>query len=193
MPSPKVRRGPEGCDVIDNHALMALINAVASNYWWKLPPHVRAWYGVDDMVSECLLRLIWAFPRYRSDRASQSTFIYTAARNQCREICEHYRAQKRTGVMVSVEDQVFLHSPNLTKYRESTTAVEAILAEASDLLLDFLSCIYTGNAEVAKTILDRNRFTLQTEMQRLAKKHSATLNDFVLVLKSPYFYVAATR
>lgn len=132
------------------------------------------------MVNETACHVVKALRKFDTKRGiRRSTFIHIVSVNHCREICERYRAQKRTGVIVEL-------SQNLTSLRHSQSdiaiakaGVECILREASDELRRLLAYGVLGEPGRKPPLTPG----LQREFEHLTGKYRVSFHDFSLVLR----------
>lgn len=159
--------------VLDN---LGIFVRVATKYWHRFPPALRATYGVDDLVSEITVQVFRQRHRYDPKRGARSTFVWCLAENHCRSLQQAFQQQKRQGVILSM-DSVVLGTQCLVHRRgEALGALESVLQDASLELRELLQAFLY--------LQHRPRWpqTARTELKRLLCKHQVSLEQFSLAL-----------
>lgn len=161
-----------------------IIVKLVTRYYRLLPAHVKASYGLDDMVGDVTLQVLRRQHKFSAARSSAtgSTFVWRVAENYCRTLVNrHQWACRRTAGMVPVEDLRNLASQdNQRRIRESRQAVERMIEFASEELREALSDILTVHRATLHQHLRKEQ--LQQEVQLLAKRHRVRGDDFRMVL-----------
>lgn len=175
----------------EKHA--GVIVKLANKYWWKLPPHVRVSYDVEDMISELTVHLLKREVYFQRSRGATSTFAWTVVENFCWVIIKRETWQKRfTNGTVSLDIPRDEQSVEVLdalasldqqqKLRESKKAVEQMIRFASDELREALSDLLTAHHYRLHRYCRREE--LQHEVQKIAKTHNVSIDDFRTVLSS---------
>ena len=134
-----------------------------SLYWWRrLPPAVRCWYDLDDMVAEVQLYVVSNSHRYDPARGKDVTFCWHLADNCCRKILLRYQTQSRGIKVVRLDDgTVEYHSMsvpldedltrvladsagNPMELEQSKLALQDLMIDASSRALDLLAGFLCG-------------------------------------------------
>lgn len=172
---------------------LGIVVKVCSRYWEHLPVSVQSWYGLDDMVNDCVCQVLRALPKYAADKARVSTFVGIVAINHCRQICEMHRVGKRaacTTIPIGEYEWGLVDSYTaFERYLIAKDGVERTLATASDPLRRILSCILDASTSVTrKANVPANVYVapLAEELQCIAVKEHVTFDDFQLVLRYRY-------
>lgn len=165
-------------------------------YWYKrLPPEVKVYYDLEDMVNDVVLHVFRMRHKYDDSRGKDSTWVWHTADNKCKSILSHHRTRQYSACdTVKIEDNVpntdtslstRLTAPDTMEQREALNAVEKVIEASSDAARDLLEQIFSCAPEEGlslKISLD----CIQTsevahELRWLAARCSATLQDFITV------------
>lgn len=162
---------------------LGIVGKVVCQFWHKLPPAVRTWYDIDDMVSDCVIQVLRVKSKYSPSRGCVSTFIYTVARNHCKQIIESHMQHKRQAVLLYLDADVMFHNllPARTALPDqrmrAKETFELLLSRGSDDLRQTLSLIMEGKA-VSRTHIA----ALAPEVKRIVHQNCISINDVVFCL-----------
>jgi len=162
---------------------LGLIAKIAWRYWQQLPPEVRGYTDLDDMIGEIVVQVFEKQHRYRKSRGAMTTFVHTVATNHCRSKLYRLRYIKkcRTIGTQSLSDEVLIATLGRSDlgiaWLRAKEPVERILADASP-----------GLRRAFAHFLNYRRFLFSTEdiqeLKDLAKRHHASWSDVRAVLVS---------
>lgn len=134
---------------------LGIIAGRAIKYWPLLPMSVKAYYDVEDMISDCALQVVRASKHFDPTRSKTSTFVWWVANNQCLSTVARYRTAKFSAEVLPIDEFLFSHfsrpDSNIT-LKESLSNVERLLEAAVDStsdLADFLEVLFSGTEVVA--------------------------------------------
>ena len=167
---------PRLSDATDHFGIIAKLSF---RYWKLLPPHVRSFFDVEDMISEVTLQVVIASQKYSPRRGRPSTFVHNVAENHCHTIVGKHKLKKRLATEVIPLE---LLGPRLVSpseallWRESRMAVEKILADASFNLRNALEAFLS-----VRQIKRIHRCDIE-ELKLLVRKHGVTYQNLHFVL-----------
>lgn len=153
-------------------------------FWYKfLSQSVRNYYDIDDMISDVSEFVIRHAHNYDCDKAKQSTFIWHTTDNKCKTILSHFNCQKIASYQtvelspaISRSYRDFNYESE--RFRYAVDAVEHVIEFSSDALLDVIEAFFDDS--ISERCFSKQ---LLQEFKKLADKHSASLEDFILVRK----------
>ncbi len=155
---------------------LGIIARHCSRYWKILPAETRSYYDIEDMIGDVVLHVIKRAHHYDADKAKESTWVWHVAENRCRSIVGHYQTKQYTAcqtVELTTEvDDVTHYSTR--RENEAKNAVERMIEFGSAEVRDFLDRIFNSRHI---TVIPAY------ELQTLAKQHSVSLTDLMIVLK----------
>jgi len=151
-----------------------IIVKVATKYWKRLPPGVRAVYDIDDMVQDVVVRVIQAAPKFDTKRGlAGSTFVQCVAQNECATIVNRFNTQKRAPQVVVALDEARAVSARdfYLEFSQRKEPVEHVVRNAS-----------VGLRRALSVMIERHEFrilpdTMLAELRDLVKRYGATHDD----------------
>lgn len=105
MKTPFSKSNPDANPVRD---ILGIVAERAHHHWKFLPASTRAYYDVDDLISDCVLQVLTSAHKYNPDRARPTTFIWWVANNCCLTIRAKTQTVKRGGGVILTSLSPFL-------------------------------------------------------------------------------------
>jgi hypothetical protein len=167
------------------------IIAQRCRYWWvRMPPRVRVWYELDDMIGDVVLHVFSVSHKYDPSVAKDSTFVYHVADNYCLKLLGWHQRQQRGWIQTVMESGEIGYSsvetsmpegvqerchdtvnPSKWEISETRHAIESVIANASTAALDLIDQYLTGT-------LPRRLPSTAVEQLREAVQGKASAADF---------------
>lgn len=99
------RRSSQRIDGSTIEKYKGMIYKLAIKSWRQLPPSVKMWVSVEDLVADAYLDILsWNKSKYKRAKAGQSTFLWCAIGNMYINFAAKHCARKRFGWRLDLED-----------------------------------------------------------------------------------------
>jgi len=167
-------RSTHTSDAFDISKYMPMLYSKVRQTWWKLPPSVRGWVELEDMVEEAIL-LVYrdVLPRFDPTRAQLSTFMWWTLDNHHKTVLQHYYASKR----MIVDVYPVVSCTEIRPFHEVVEAAAAIFLSASKNLQNYMIRWFLDAARI-KTQQSRSYRSAIREMARLCREYHFSSSDF---------------
>jgi len=167
-------RSTHTSDALDISKYMPMLYQKVRQTWWKLPPSVRGWVELEDMVEEAIL-LVYrdVLPRFDPTRAQLSTFLWWTLDNHHKTVLQHYYAGKR----MVVDVYPVVNCGEIRPFYEVVEAAATIFLSASRNLQNYMIRWFLDAARI-KVQQSRNYCSAVKEMQRLCRHYHFSYSDF---------------
>ena len=173
--NPKTKKTREAeSNLVNRH--LGIIAKHCGRFWRLLPAETRAFYDVEDMISDVVIHVLRRSQQYDASIAKESTWVWHIAENRCKSIVGHYQTKQYTAcktVELTTEVKDSIHY-STRRESEAKSAVERMIQYGSDEVRDFLDRLFNSKRITIIPVY---------ELQTLAKQYSVTLTDLMIVLR----------
>jgi hypothetical protein len=154
-----------------------MIYKLAFKSWRLLPASVKIWVEPEDLVADAYLDILAAVKfRYRKDRSSKSTFIWTAISNMYLNFAAKHQASKRFGWRIPLDDVQWLGKKDgKIAEREALDALSKVYYQASEDCRSRIKLWFGQEPIRAKRSEKEKQF--YTEFCQLAKRNGLSKDD----------------